>query len=116
MAGISNNTTRLRRKKRIRAKISGSAECPRLTIYKSLRGIYAQVIDDSQGKTLAFVRLAEIKKAKNNAEGAKELGKLIAKKCAELKITTVKYDRSGYKYHGKAKALAEGAREGGLKF
>jgi large subunit ribosomal protein L18 len=116
MKKISTNANRLRKKKRIRAKISGTVECPRLTIYKSLRGIYAQVIDDFSGKTLTSVRLAEIKKAGNTVSGAKEVGKLIAKKCLELKIKTVIYDRSGYKYHGKVSALAEGAREGGLIF
>jgi large subunit ribosomal protein L18 len=81
-----------------------------------LRGIYAQAIDDVTGKTLASATLSEIKKAKNTLEGAKEVGKLIAKKCIALKITTVTYDRAGYKYHGKVKQLAEGAREGGLIF
>ena len=112
----NNNLARLQRKKRIRAKITGTAACPRLAVYKSLRGIYVQVIDDSTGKTLAAANLAEIKKSKNTAESAKELGKLIAKKCAEVKIKTVKFDRAGYKYHGKIKSLAEGAREGGLIF
>ena len=116
MAKINNNVGRLQRKKRVRAKISGTAQRPRLAIYKSLRGIYAQVIDDAKGKTLASANLSEIKKAKNTMEGAKEVGKLIAKKCVALKITTVTYDRAGYKYHGKVRYLAEGAREGGLIF
>lgn len=112
----NNNIGRLQRKKRIRAKISGDASCPRLAVYKSLRGLYAQVIDDSTGKTLASANLSEIKKAKNTVEGAKELGRFVAKKCLELKIKALKYDRAGYKYHGKIKSLAEGAREGGLQF
>lgn len=116
MAKINNNVGRLQRKKRVRAKISGTAQRPRLAIYKSLRGIYAQVIDDAKGKTLASANLSEIKKSKNTMEGAKEVGKLIAKKCVALKITTVTYDRAGYKYHGKVRYLAEGAREGGLIF
>ena len=116
MAKVSNNNSRVKRKKRVRAKISGDSICPRLAAHKSLRGIYVQVIDDSNGKTLASANLTEIKKAKNTVESAKELGKLIAKKCAEVKIKTVKFDRAGYKYHGKIKSLAEGAREGGLKF
>lgn len=116
MKKLNNNTGRLQRKKRIRAKVSGSAERPRLSVYKSLRDVYAQVIDDCQGKTLIAARLSEIKKSPNTAEGAKEVGKLIAKKCADLKITTVVFDRAGYKYHGKIKSLAEGAREGGLQF
>lgn len=116
MAKINNNSNRLQRKKRVRAKISGTAERPRLAVFKSLRGIYAQVIDDVKRKTLASANLSEIKKAKNTMEGAKEVGKLIAQKCVALKITTVTYDRAGYKYHGKIRCLAEGAREGGLKF
>lgn len=116
MKSINKNIIRLKRKRRVRAKISGTAERPRLAVFKSLRGIYAQVIDDAKGKTLASANISEIKKAKNTIEGAKEVGKLIAKKCVELKITTVTYDRAGYKYHGKVRFLAEGAREGGLKF
>ena len=112
----SNNTDRLQRKKRIRVKITGTTSCPRLAVYKSLRGIYVQIIDDSKGKTLASANLTEIKKAKNTVESAKELGKLIAKKCVGIKIKTVKFDRAGYKYHGKIKSLADGAREGGLEF
>ena len=112
----NNNSGRLQRKKRVRAKISGTAERPRLAIYKSLRGIYAQVINDALGKTLVSANLTEIKKAKNTIEGAKEVGKLIAKKCVALKIKTVAYDRAGYKYHGKVRSLAEGAREEGLIF
>lgn len=112
----TNNSGRLQRKKRVRAKISGTAQRPRLAIYKSLRGIYAQVIDDATGKTLAGASLTEIKKAKNTVEGAKEVGKLIAKKCIALKIENIAYDRAGYKYHGKVRSLAEGAREEGLIF
>jgi large subunit ribosomal protein L18 len=116
MNKLNNNTGRLQRKRRIRAKVSGSSSCPRLAVYKSLRGIYVQAIDDGAGKTLASATTGEIKKAANTVEGAKEVGKLIAKKCVEAKITSVVFDRAGYKYHGKVKALAEGAREGGLKF
>lgn len=116
MNKLNNNTGRLQRKRRIRAKVTGSASRPRLAVYKSLRGIYVQIIDDSAGKTLASANTGEIKKATNTVEGAKEVGKLIAKKCVEGKITNVVFDRAGYKYHGKVKSLAEGAREGGLKF
>jgi large subunit ribosomal protein L18 len=116
MKKLNNGTNRLQRKRRIRAKISGTVECPRLAVYKSLKGVYAQIIDDEAGKTLASAYTGEIKKAANTVEGAKEVGKLIAKKCAEVKIVSVVFDRAGYKYHGKVKALAEGAREGGLKF
>lgn len=116
MKKISNNTNRLQRKRRVRAKISGTIERPRLSVFKSLKGIYAQVIDDVAGKTLASAKLSEIKKAANTIEGAFEVGKLVAGKCLALKIETVSFDRSGYQYHGKIKALADGAREGGLKF
>ncbi|HRY82651.1 MAG TPA: 50S ribosomal protein L18 [Candidatus Moranbacteria bacterium] len=112
----SRNNLRLHRKRRVRAKVKGEAKRPRLSVFKSLKGISAQVIDDTKGKTLVFASLKEIKKAKNNLEGAKSVGELVAKKCLEKKINEVVYDRSGYKYHGKIKALAEGARTGGLKF
>lgn len=116
MNTTSKNNSRLKRKRRVRAKVFGSAQRPRLTVFKSLKEMYCQVIDDAQGKTLVAANIKEITKAKNTVEGAKELGKLIAKKCKEAKIATVVFDRSGYQYHGKVKALAEGAREGGLMF
>ena len=116
MKKTSNNSNRIQRKRRVRAKISGSAEKPRLAVFKSLKSIYVQAIDDTTGKTLASAKLSEIKKAANTIEGAKAVGKLIAEKCVALKITVATYDRAGYRYHGKVKALAEGAREGGLVF
>lgn len=106
---------RLRRKKRIRNKVLGTAERPRLCVFRSSKSIYAQVIDDNTGKTLVSAGLKETK-AKNNIEGAKKVGALIAERCKENKISAVAFDRGGYKYHGKVKSLAEGAREGGLKF
>lgn len=106
---------RLRRKKRIRNKVLGTAERPRLCVFRSSKSIYAQVIDDNTGKTLVSAGLKETK-AKNNIEGAKKAGELIAERCKENKISAVAFDRGGYKYHGKVKSLAEGAREGGLKF
>lgn len=112
----SSNNSRIQRKRRVRAKISGNAERPRLAVFKSLKSIYAQVIDDNAGKTLVSAKLSEIKKAGNTIEGASEVGKLIAKKCEAIKITAVVFDRAGYQYHGKVKALADGAREGGLQF
>ncbi len=112
---IDRNKSRIHRRRRVRVKIFGTAKRPRLSIFRSNKSIYAQVFDDAKGKTLASAKLSEIKKAKNSAEGAKELGKLIAKKCKEVKIIEVIFDRGGYKYHGKVKALAEGAKEGGLK-
>ncbi|MDO8240843.1 MAG: 50S ribosomal protein L18 [Candidatus Moranbacteria bacterium] len=115
MKKLSRNQTRLHRKKRIRAKISGSSEMPRLAIFRSLRNVSIQVIDDISGKTLVSANLLD-SKAKNTVDGAKELGKSVAEKCKALKIESIVFDRSGYKYHGKIKAVADGAREAGLKF
>ena len=116
MDKVSRNNLRLHRKRRIEAKIRGTAKRPRLSVFRSLKSLYAQVIDDENGKTLVSAGLPEIKKAKDDIAGAKEIGKLVAKKCSEKKISEVVFDRSGYKYHGKVKAVADGAREGGLKF
>ena len=112
---------RLKRHKRIRKKISGSATCPRLSVYRSLKHMYAQIIDDERGYTLVGVstRIPEIRDVVNkggNIAAAKEVGKLLAKKASEKNITTVVFDRGGYKYHGRVAALAESAREGGLQF
>jgi large subunit ribosomal protein L18 len=115
MNKISQNNLRLHRKRRVRAKISGSASVPRLNVFRSLLSMKAQVIDDIAMKTLVAADTKETK-AKNDVAGAKAVGMLVAKKCAEKKITQVVFDRAGYRYHGKVKALAEGAREGGLKF
>ena len=115
MNKISRNNLRLQRKKRIRAKIEGTESTPRLGVFRSLLGIYVQAIDDKSGKVLAAASLGEIR-GKNDVSGAGKVGELIAKKCLEKKITQAVFDRSGYKYHGKVKALAEGARKGGLKF
>ena len=113
---------RLRRKAHIRKKVEGSQERPRLSVYRSLSHIYAQVIDDASGKTLAAAstlspELKEEKKGQGKKkEQAKEVGLLIAKKCQEAKIEAVVFDRNGFMYHGRIAAVAEGAREGGLKF
>lgn len=115
MKKLSRNQTRLHRKRRIRAKISGTADMPRLAVFRSLRNITIQVINDASGKTVASANLAEIK-ATNTIEGAMALGKLIAEKCKDAKIETIVFDRAGYQYHGKIKAVADGAREAGLKF
>lgn len=115
MKKLSRNQTRLHRKRRIRAKISGSSEMPRLAIFRSLRNVSIQVIDDISGKTLVAANLLD-SKSKNTVDGAMELGKAVAEKCKALKIESIVFDRSGYKYHGKIKAVADGAREGGLKF
>ncbi len=108
---------RLRRKKRIRAKVSGTAERPRLSVACSLTAIRAQLIDDTAGKTLASVTSTEVKKeGGKNIEIAKKVGELVAEKAKTIKITTVVFDRSGRKYHGRIKALADSARAGGLIF
>ncbi|MCD6149859.1 50S ribosomal protein L18 [bacterium] len=113
----SRNKLRLKRKRRVRAKIFGTAKKPRLAVFRSLKKTYAQAIDDEKGITLAAIETKKIsaKSKKSKMEAAKEAGRLIAKKCAEIKITQAVFDRGGYKYHGRVKALAEGAREGGLK-
>jgi large subunit ribosomal protein L18 len=110
---------RQRRKNRIRFKVSGSAERPRLSIYRSLNHIYAQVIDDATGKTLAAASTLspELKDGKGKKRDlAKEVGKLVAKKCQAAQIAAVVFDRNGFNYHGRVAAVADGAREAGLKF
>lgn len=106
---------RLARRRRIRARITGSAKCPRLSVYRSLRRLVVQLIDDATGRTLVSASTPEVK-VSLTVEGAKKLGALVAKKAKEVKIDTVVFDRGGYKYHGRIKALADAAREGGLKF
>lgn len=112
---ISRNKLRLHRKRRIKAKIFGTSEKPRLAVFRSLKKIEAQIIDDSKGVTLAYAN-NKLAKSKNDISGAKEVGKLIAKKIQDKKIKKIVFDRAGYKYHGKVKAIADGAREGGLVF
>ena len=114
----SKNETRLVRHARVRKKISGTPERPRLSVYKRLKGIYAQIIDDVNGKTLASASTLdkEVKTKASNIEAAKEVGALVAKRAAKAGIKTIVFDRGGYQYHGKVKALAEAAREGGLEF
>ena len=109
---------RVRRHKRVRTKISGTAECPRLCVYRSNTNLYVQVIDDDKQTTLVSASTLdkEIKTKTANKEAAKELGALIAKRAKDKGIETVVYDRGGYIYHGVVKELAEAAREGGLKF
>ena len=115
MKSNSRNKSRLHRKRRIRAKVSGSAKRPRICVFKSNKILYAQLIDDSMGVTLAEIDTRQAKKA-FSIEGAKEIGKLVAKKAKELKLKEFVFDRGGYKYHGKVKAFAEALREEGLKF
>ena len=110
---------RQKRKNRIRFKVSGNAERPRLSVYRSLNHIYAQVIDDATGKTLAAASTLspELKDGKGKKRDlAKEVGKLVAKKCQVAQIAAVVFDRNGFNYHGRIAAVADGAREAGLKF
>ena len=113
-----SNKARIRRHTRVRGKISGTAQCPRLDVFRSNSNIYAQLIDDVKGVTLAAASSTEKEfgTAKGNKEEARKVGQLIAKRAADKGITEVVFDRGGYVYHGRVKELAEGAREGGLKF
>ena len=111
--------SRHKRAATIRKRVVGDADRPRLSVYRSLNHIYAQVIDDATGKTLAAASTLspELKDGKGKkSELAKEVGKLVAKKCSEAKIEAVVFDRNGFNYHGRIAAVADGAREGGLKF
>lgn len=111
----NSRTLRLRRKNRIRAKVTGTAEVPRLAIFKSLSHSYAQLIDDKTGVTIAGTSDLKAKKG-TKTERATEVGKAIAKMAQDKKIEKVVFDRGGFKYHGRIKAIAEAAREAGLKF
>lgn len=113
------NARRVRIHQRIRRKVTGSSERPRLAVYRSIKHLYIQVIDDSTGTTLAAASSAEKNTAvKNggNVAGAKDLGKIIADRAKDKGITKVVFDRGGYLYHGRIKALADAAREAGLEF
>jgi large subunit ribosomal protein L18 len=116
----SKNTSRQRVHDRIRKKMVGTQDRPRLNVYRSLNHIYAQVIDDLKGETIAAASTAEGKKADRttggNVAAAKNVGKTIADRAKEKGITQVVFDRGGYLYHGRIKALADAAREAGLKF
>lgn len=106
-----------RRHKRLRAKIKGTEERPRLSVFRSNRGVYVQLINDSTGRTLASICSRELKTAKKTKiEAASELGKALAVKALERNIRQAVFDRGGFKYHGRIKAVADGAREGGLQF
>ena len=105
-----------RRKKSIRRKISGTAECPRLCVDRSLSHIYAQIIDDTTGRTLASVSSRSLKVSGGNVGAAKDVGKALAEKAIAASITRVRFDRRGRLFHGRLKALADAAREGGLEF
>jgi large subunit ribosomal protein L18 len=117
MSTLSVRQARERRHKRVRGKVAGTAERPRLVVFRSNRGIEAQLVDDLEGRTLAaasWLQLRSFKGAKS-AQAA-EVGKLLAQRAKEAGIDTAVFDRGGYLYHGRVKALADAAREGGLKF
>jgi large subunit ribosomal protein L18 len=117
MAVRTKPQRRLRRRRRVRALIRGSAERPRLSVYRSNRGVSAQLVDDAAGTTLAAVNWTETELRKlDRMEQAKRAGELLAKRASEAGVETCVFDRAGYRYHGHVKALADGAREGGLKF
>ena len=113
----TRSQARLRRRRRVRAKVQGTAERPRLSVFRSNRGIQAQLIDDVHGHTLAAVNWIEDDlKSLGRMDQAKRAGELLAERAKAAGVETCVFDRGGYRYHGKVKALAEGAREGGLSF
>src|SRR6476660_6811932 len=117
MRTLSTREARLRRHRRIRGKVRGTKERPRLAVFRSNRGIFAQLIDDENGRTLASAGWLQLKGfSGNKTEQATEVGKTLAKGAKAAGITTCVFDRGGYLYHGRVKALADGAREGGLEF
>jgi large subunit ribosomal protein L18 len=124
MAGkiIKRVTSRDKRRVRIRKKIRGTHDRPRLTVYRSLRHMYAQLVDDEKGVTITTVSTqtdavaAQLKEHKKKSEAAKLVGMEIARLAKDLNVTAVVFDRNGYLYHGRVKAIADGAREGGLQF
>jgi large subunit ribosomal protein L18 len=116
--GVPRNTARIRRHARGRKNLRGTAERPRLAIYRSNKYIYAQVVDDFDGRTLAAASSQEpdLRSERLNVETAAKVGALVADRAKDAGVTTVVFDRSGYKYHGRLKALADAAREAGLEF
>ena len=117
MAVQSKNRQRLRRRRRVRSKVRGTAERPRVSVFRSNRGISAQLVDDDAGRTLAAVAWTEDELRKlSRAEQPKRAGELLAERAKAAGIEQVVFDRGGYRFHGRVAALAEGAREGGLKF
>ncbi|MBE6561038.1 MAG: 50S ribosomal protein L18 [Ruminococcaceae bacterium] len=118
VAKKDKNAARLKRHIRVRGKISGTAECPRLAVYRSNKNIYAQIIDDVKGATLVSASSLEagFEGIGSNKEAAKKVGKMIAERAVQKGIEVVVFDRGGYIYHGRVSELAAGAREGGLKF
>jgi large subunit ribosomal protein L18 len=117
MSTLTVREARARRHRRVRGKIFGTAERPRLVVFRSNRGIEAQLVDDLQGKTLAAASWLQLRSFKGSkTEQAAEVGKLLAQNAKKANVETVVFDRGGYLYHGRVKALADAAREGGLKF
>jgi large subunit ribosomal protein L18 len=118
MSGLSTRESRLRRHRRVRGKIRGTAERPRLAVFRSNKGIFAQLVDDDAGKTLAASSWLDLPKSfkGGKTEQASEVGKRLAESAKKAGVEAVVFDRGGYLFHGRVKALAEGAREGGLSF
>ena len=117
MATLTTREARARRHRRIRGKVAGTAERPRLSVFRSNKGIYAQVIDDASGTTIAAAATLHLDGATGTKKDrAGEVGKLVAQRAREKGVERVVFDRGGYLYHGRVKALADGAREGGLDF
>jgi len=117
MTVLTAPARRLRRRRRVRAKVVGTAERPRIAVFRSNRGIFAQLIDDGAGRTLAAVNWTEADlRGLGPMEQAAKAGQLLAERAKAQGIDTVVFDRGGYQYHGRVKALADGAREGGLNF
>jgi len=117
MTVVTKRQARLRRRRRVRARVTGTAERPRLSVYRSNRGVFAQLIDDAKGNTVAAVNWTEPELRKlSAAEQAKRAGELLAERGKAAGVETCVFDRGGYQYHGRVRALAEGAREGGLVF
>ena len=117
MSTVTSPQRRLKRRRRVRAKVRGSAERPRISVFRSNRGVFAQLIDDDSGRTLASVNWTESDlRSPKPMEQAAKAGELLAERAKAAGVETVVFDRGGYQYHGRVKALAEGAREGGLSF
>ena len=117
MTVLTAAAPRLRRRRRVRARVRGSAERPRISVFRSNRGVFAQLIDDDTGRTLASVQWTEAElRSLKPLEQAKRAGALLAERAKAAGVETAVFDRGGYQYHGRVQALAEGAREGGLNF
>jgi large subunit ribosomal protein L18 len=117
MTVLTKPAARLRRRRRVRAKVRGSAERPRISVFRSNRGIFAQLIDDDAARTLAAVNWTEAElRSLTGADQARKAGEVLAQRAKAAGVESAVFDRGGYQYHGRVKALAEGARDGGLNF